>query len=88
MDFEALFRNKVFQQLEPAQLQLFRQFANDIKGKGSTEIAKLYMQLNQKVNQIKPITITQKNAIIDAIRNFLPEADRQKFFGFIKILGR
>ena len=88
MDTESLFRNKVFQQLEPTQLQLFRQFANDIKGKGNTEIARLYMQLNQRVNQIKPITQAQKSAIIEAIRNFLPEADRQKFLGFMKILGR
>ena len=88
MDIEALFKHKAFSQLEPTQLSLFRQFAKDIQGKGATEIARLYMQLNQKVSQIKPISQAQRNAIVDAIRSFLPEGDRQKLNGFLRLLGR
>ena len=88
MNIETLFKHKAFAQLEPGQLQLLRQFARDIQGKGAAEIARLYMQLNQRITQIKPITPAQRSAIIEAIRGFLPEADRQKLNGFIRMLGR
>ena len=88
MDIDALFRHKAFSQLENGQLQLLRQFARDIQGKGTAEIARLYMQLNQRLTQIKPITAAQRSAIIDAIRNFLPEPDLQRLNSFIKMLGR
>jgi len=88
MDIDRLFNHQAFSQLEPRQMQLIRQFAKDITGKGATEVARLYMQLNQKVNQIKPLSSDQRNAIIDAIRGFLPEKDRSKLNAFIKMLGR
>ena len=88
MDIERLFNHQAFSQLDSKQLQLIRQFANDIKGKGATEVARLYMQLNQKVNQIKPLSSDQRNAIVDAIRNFLPEGDRSKLNAFVKMIGR
>ena len=88
MDMETLFKHRAFAQLEQKQLQLLRQFARDIQGKGAAEIAKLYMQLNQRLAQIKPITAAQRGAIIEAIRGFLPEADKQKLNAFVKMLGR
>ena len=88
MDIESLFKHRAFSQLKPEQMQLFRQFARDIQGKGATEVARLYMQLNQKVSAINPLTPAQRNAIIDAIRGFLPESDRSKLNAFIKMLGR
>ena len=88
MDIEALFRHKAFSQLESGQLQLLRQFARDIQGKGATEIAGLYMQLNKKLTQIKPISTAQRSAIVEAIRSFLPEADRQKINKYLNMLVR
>ncbi|MCL2420905.1 MAG: hypothetical protein FWD03_03530 [Defluviitaleaceae bacterium] len=88
MDIERLFSQRAFSQLEPRQLQLIRQFAMEIKGKGATEVARLYMQLNQKVNQINPLSAEQRNAIIEAIRNFLPEGDRGKLNAFLRMVGR
>ena len=88
MDINKLFKHKAFNQLEPGQLQLLRQFAIDIRGKGARDIAKLYMQLNQKISQIKPITATQRNEIVEAIRSFLPEDDKQKLSVFMKMLSR
>ena len=88
MDIESLFKHKAFSQLEPSQMQLLRQFAKDIRGKGTTEVARLYMILNQQVSKIKPISTAQRNAIIEAIRGFLPEKDRHKLNGFMRMLGR
>jgi|GEM_PF-2104256 len=88
MDIEKLFRNSVFSQLELEQVQLLRQFASDIQGKGATEIMRMYMQLNQRVNQIKPISIAQRSAIIEALREFIPAGDHQKLNNFIRMLGR
>ena len=85
MDIDALFRHNAFTSLEPKQLQLLRQFASDVQGRGTTEIARLYRQLNQRMAQIKPITSAQRSAIVDAIRGFLPEKDRQKLNGIIKM---
>ena len=84
MDIESLFKHKAFTSLDPSQLLHIRQFAKDIQGKGATEVARLYMQLNQKIS----VTMQQRNDIIDAIRNFLPEKDRQKLNGFIRMMGR
>ncbi|MCL2400590.1 MAG: hypothetical protein FWC91_12705 [Defluviitaleaceae bacterium] len=88
MDIEALFRKPAFTQLDPAQVQLLKQFARDMQGKSTADIARLYMQVNQKITQIKPISSSQRNAIIETIRNALPEQDRQKVNGFIKMISR
>ena len=88
MDVESLFKHRAFNGLEPAQMKLLRQFAQDIKGKGAMEVSRLYMQLNSRLSQIKPISPTQRSAIVDALRNFLPESNRQKLDSFIKMLGR
>jgi len=88
MDIERLFSHHAFAKLDPRQLLLIKQFAKDIQGKGATEVARLYMQLNQKVNQINPLSSDQRNAIIEAIRGFLPEGDKHKLNAFIKMLGR
>ena len=88
MDIESLFKHEAFKQLEPSQMQLLRQFARDIQGKGATEVARLYMALNQQVSRIKPISSAQRSAIAEAIRGFLPEKDRQKLNSFMRMLGR
>ena len=88
MNIEALFKHNAFSQLMPEQLQLLKQFAKDIQGRGTADIARMYMQLNQRISQIKPITTAQRNAIIEAIRGFVPEGDKQKLNGFLKMLGR
>ena len=88
MDLESLFRHPAFNGLLPGQMQLFRQFASDIQGKTGTEIAKLYMQLNQKISQIAPLSQAQRSAIIQAVQGFLPEGDRAKLTGFLRMMGR
>ena len=88
MDIEALFRHNAFTRLAPDQLQLLRQFARDIQGKGSVEISRLYMQLNNRLNQINPISSAQRDAIIEAIRGFLPEKDKAKLNGIVRMLLR
>lgn len=88
MNIDALFRHKAFESLEYGQLQLIKQFATDARGKGGMEIARMYTQLNQKINQIKPISTAQRSAIIDAIREYLPEGDQHKLNRFIKMIGR
>ena len=86
MNLDALFSHKAFASLEPEQMRLFRQFALDIQGKGATEIGRMYMQLSQKANQIKPIPPSTRNAIIDAVMQHLPPGDRQKVSGFMRML--
>jgi len=88
MNIEALFKHKAFSRLESNQMHLIRQFAKDVQGKGAAEIAKLYVQLNQQVSKIKPITPEQRDAIIDAILSFLPDSDKQKLNSFIKMFLR
>jgi hypothetical protein len=88
MNIETLFKHPAFTGLAPAQTSLLRQFANDIQGKGGTEIARLYMQLNQKMSQLSPLSPSQKSAIVDAVRGYLPEPNRHKLDGFIKMFGR
>ena len=86
MDIEALFSHEAFRQFDAEQMQLFRQFARDIQGKSAPEVARLYMQVSQRASQIKPITPAQRNSIIEALRSFLPEAERQKLNGLLRML--
>ena len=88
MDINALFRHKAFSNLAPEQLQLIQQFAKDVQGKGLAEASKMYRQLNQRVSQINPITAAQRSAIVEAIMGFVPEKDKQKFSGIIKMLSK
>lgn len=88
MNIDSLFAHPAFTSLLPEQLNLIRRFARDVQGKGKIEITRMYMQLNQQVNQVKPLTSIQKSAIVEAIQGFVPEGDRQKLNGFIKMLGR
>lgn len=88
MDIEALFKHPAFSQLLPDQMQLFRQFARDIQGKSSTEIARLYMHLNQQVTKIAPLSASQRKGIVDAVQSFLPASERSKLTGFLGMLGR
>ena len=88
MDIERLFSQPAFAQLLPEQMQLLRQFAQNIQGRGAAEVARMYMNLINQLNKIKPIPTTQKNAMIDALRGFLPDGDQKKLNRFIKMLGR
>ena len=88
MDIEALFKHKAFSKLSAEQMRLFRQFAKDIPGKSTMEISRLYMQLNQKVSQVNPLSAEQRKDIIEAVKSFIPEGDRYKLSGFLKMLGR
>ena len=85
-DIERLFAQPAFTQLDPRQVALFRQFAKDIDGKGGPEILKLYRQLNNDVARIKPLTEAQRTAITAALRDFVPEADRKRLDGILKML--
>jgi len=88
MDIDALFRQPAFNGLLPEQLQLFRQFARDIHGKGVAEVARMYKQLNAQVSAIKPLSAAQRNGIVEAVRNFLPASERQKLSGLMKLVMR
>jgi len=88
MDVDALFRKPAFTQLEPKQVQVLRQFAQEIPGKSATEVARMYVQLNQKLAEVKPITSTERNAIVEAVREAMPPKDRHKLNSFMKILAR
>lgn len=84
MDIERLFSHPAFTSLTSAQMQDIRQFARDVQGKGAAEAARLYMQLNQKIQ----VTAAQRSAIVEAIRGFVPDKDKHKLNAFIKMLGR
>lgn len=88
MDIEALFRHPAFSEMIPGQMQLFRQFARDVQGKSSTEVARLYMQLNQQLSKIAPLTASQRKGIIDAVQSFLPASERSKITSFLSVLSR
>ena len=88
MNIDTLFNHRAFKSLEPGQLQLIKQFATEAKGKGAMEVAKLYTQLNQRLSQIKPISPVERSAIIEAIREFIPQGDRHKLNTFLKMVGR
>jgi len=88
MNLHAIFSAPVFSQLLPEQVALFRRFASDIQGKSSAEIARLYQQLNQQVNKIRPITGDQRKQIMQAVNNQLSPEDKKKLGVFAKIFLR
>ena len=88
MDIDALFRHSAFSSLEPEQLRLVRQFASDVQGRSLAEAGRMYRQLYQQISKIKPISATQRSAIVDALMGFVPEKDRQKFGGIVRMLAR
>ena len=87
LDLDKLFEHKAFASLEPAQTELFREFAHAINGKGPMEIMRLYMQMSQSVNRIRPLRPAERNAIAAAISEALPPAEKARMESLLKLMG-
>ena len=88
IDMDALFKKEAFASLGAERLRLFRQFTKDIDGKSIPEIAILYAKLNQVIAKEKPLTQAERDAVIKAITESLPDTERPKFAQALRILTK
>ena len=86
VDLDALFKKEAFSTIDTERLQLFKQFARDIDGKNTPDIVNMFMKLNKTVSKKKPLSPEEGKAITGAIRESLPDVDKQKFDNIIKLL--
>ena len=87
LDLDKLFEHTAFATLEPEQTELFREFAVAINSKGPLEIMRLYMQMSQSVNRIRPLEASERDAIVAAIGEALTPAEKAKMNSFLKLMG-
>lgn len=86
VDINALFEKEAFKNIDAEQLQAFKAFASEIEGKSTPEIVALFVQNMQKFSGGQPITNVEREAIIRAIAECLPDADRKKLGNVLKMM--
>lgn len=86
VNIDSLFQKDAFRTLDPERRQLFKEFALQLDGKNPTEIIGLYMQYSQRMPKDNPLTKAEQDAIVQAIFEGLPDGDRQKLSGVLKMM--
>ena len=86
-DLDGLFEKEAFRNLEPEKLDIFREFAMQLDGKSGSEIMSLYMRYSKELSQGRPLTRSEKSAVIEAIGESLPKSDQVKFRNIIRMLN-
>ena len=86
-DLDDLLEKEAFRNLEPEKLKVFREFAMQLDGKSGQEIMSLYMRYSKELSQGRPLTRSEKSAVIEAIGESLPKPDQVKFRNIIRMLN-
>jgi len=86
VDLDELFKKEAFRSLEPEKLDVFREFASQLDGKSGPEIMTLYMKFSKELSRGRPLTRSEKTAVIEAIGESLPKVDQSKFRNIVKML--
>ena len=86
INLDNLFEKDAFKNIEPERLELFKQFAEQIDGKGTPEIIRLFAQLNKNISKSRPISKQERQAMASAISESLPKEDRGKFQSLLRIV--
>ena len=86
VDLDSLFEKEAFKNLEPEKIKVFREFASHLDGKSGPEIMALYMRYSKELSRGRPLTRSEKSAVIEAIGESLPKTDQSKFRGIVKML--
>lgn len=86
VNLDSLFQKEAFRKIDPERKQLFREFASQLDGKNPTEIIGLYMQYSQRMPADNPLGKAEQDAIVEAIFESLPDSDRQKLSGVLKMM--
>ncbi|MDR1537337.1 MAG: hypothetical protein LBU32_04960 [Clostridiales bacterium] len=87
-DIDSLFDQDAFSDLEPERLELFRSFAYQIEGKSGPEIISLFMRFHKELSKGRPLDPYEKQAIIEAIGDFLPDSEQAKFRTVVRMLDK
>jgi hypothetical protein len=85
-DIEELLSQSAFDGMEPERLELFRDFAYDIEGKSAPEIISIFMRFHKEFSKGRPITRTEKQAMVQAIGASIPPQDQGKFKTILKVV--
>ena len=86
VELDTLFKKEAFRNLEPEKLDVFRKFASQLDGKSGPEIMALYMRYSKDLARGRPMTRSEKTAVIEAIGESLPKTDQVKFRNIVKML--
>ncbi len=86
IDFDNLFKQNAFDCIEKEKLELFKQFAQNIKGKNLEEIFFDIVTFFNSIPKDKSLTQAEREAIIKAVIQEIPEHEQKKFANILNII--
>jgi hypothetical protein len=87
IDIEGLFRQEAFRNVEPARLDAMKKFAAQINGRSTAEIMPVLIQFSKELSKGRAFSKQESDAMLAAICDALPEAERNRLNGIIKMLA-
>jgi len=85
IDYDNLFKKDAFKDIEPERIEIFKEFAKKAEGKNINQIMDLILEFGQKLPPGHKLTDYEKNAMMNAIFEALPENEKKQFKMIIKM---
>jgi len=85
IDYDSLFKKDAFKSIEPERIEIFKEFIKKAEGKNINQIMDLILEFGQKLPPGHNLTDYEKNAMMNAIFEALPENEKKQFRTIMKM---
>jgi len=87
MDVDAILGNPAFRTLEPERAAWLRGLMLRLDGRGTAEAMVVIAEAMKKMPKGRALDRVEQNAMMEAVLEGLPPADRNRFKTILKMLG-
>ena len=88
IDYDSLLTNDAFKSLEPERVRALIEIMNKIEGRSPAEAFAIIMESAKKLPPGRKLSAAEQSAMLDAMVSALPEADRQRFQGILRVMEK
>ena len=88
VDFDSLMDKEAFRNLEPARREALRATIQKLEGKSSAQAFGILMESAKNMPPGRKLSKEEQGAMLEAMVGALPESDRIKFKGIIKMMEK
>lgn len=81
------FKNEVFNNIDPRQMDMIKNFVQSIQGKSMNEVMLEFMNFYKKMPKFKEFNQQEKEALISAIYANISPEDRKKLKAILSLMG-
>ena len=87
MNVDEILQKPAFQNLEPARIAALRDLMGKLEGRSTTDSLALIIDFMKHIPKGRELNREEQNAMMEAVMESLPEADKNRFKAMLKILG-